>query len=182
MLTGLFDYLRTLEHAESSDDAWSATVGFIRGLGVAQMGLSLELEGTDPLLMWTLPPWVVQQYLDEVYPGKDPTLPHCRTNFAPLFSGQAFIDRHPEFPIPYCKYLEDIVSEKARSAVAIPLHDPATGDWGKFSVSNGMTARRVRTFLSNAGVDGLRGFGGCIQPHPCARQGNLDRRCLPHGA
>ncbi len=148
----LIDFLTTLNHVRSVDEAWRSTVSFMRARGAEHVGFSLELEDANPLLMWSLPSWVVKQWLEEVYPEHDPTVAHCRNHVTPFFSGAAFLDRHPEFAEPYKSYLKDIVHEEAHAAVALPVHNYASGDWGKFSLSTDLSAEAFERLYHERGM------------------------------
>jgi len=148
----LFDFLTNLKEDESADRAWHSTVTFMRALGASRVGVSMELDSADPLFMWTFPPWVAEQYMEEVYPDCDPTLAHCRENVAPFFSGTAFLHRYPDPPTPYRQYLEDLVSEEVRSSVVIPLHTCSNGEWGKFSFSTNFSADEFESGYAERGI------------------------------
>jgi len=147
----LLDFLSGLDHAESTGEAWRRTVAFMHGQGASQFAISMELDSADPLFMWTFPPWVAEQYVEEVFPDCDPTLAHCRVNVTPFFSGTAFRHRYPDLPAPYHRFLEDLAANDVCSAVSIPVHGGSDGDWGKFGYGTALGAGEFEGFYAERG-------------------------------
>ena len=129
----LLDFLTVLNDASSTDTVWETTVAFMRGLGASHLHVSMDLDRVRPILLWTSPSWVSEQYLEEIYPDYDPTLEYCREKVTPLFTGAAFIDRQKCFPNSFRSFLMDMTSAEVCSTVQFPIHTGSKRDWGRFS-------------------------------------------------
>lgn len=139
----LGDFLVSLNQADCIDAAWGQTQRFMHDLGASNMGLHADLEGTDPWLEWTTPPWVADMYREEVFPDHDPVLDYCRENLTPTFFGKEFECQNPNLPEPRRRYCEALTQADVHSGIIVPIHTRSNVDWGTF---------RFATNLSNDGL------------------------------
>ena len=148
----LLDFLTVLNDAPSTDKVWGSTVAFMRGLGASHLHISMELDRVRPILLWTSPSWVSEQYLDEIYPDYDPTLEYCREKVTPLFTGAAFMDRQTDFPRSFRRFLWDLTVADVRSTVQIPIHTGSKRDWGRFSFHTDSGANEFNRLYARHGA------------------------------
>lgn len=148
----LADFMSEIAGIGSVDDAWNRTVEYMRGLGATHIGLSLNLDQPEPLIMWTTPSWVKDLYLQKIFPEADMALEHFKTNVTPHFGGKV-IEEHSDLSATRRCYLEEIAVADVGILMAIPVKDNSGHTVGIFDFGLNFGANEFRAYQQEFGSE-----------------------------
>ena len=148
----LLDFLEEMNCVTSIDAAWKQATTFMRGLGASHVANNLVQKGSSHVYLHSSPAWTGEMYLEKVYPDHDPRLAHCENNVTPYFSGKGFWSRVPELPARRQMFEQEVISVGIRSVVSVPVHMPASRDWGYFGIATDFRADEFDSFYEDHGT------------------------------
>ena len=148
----LADFMETIETMKTVEVAWSATIDFMRSLGASHVGISLNLEQSEPLLMWTTPPWMKDLFLQEIYPNLDPATEHCKTHVTPYLGGIVVEEGRSNLDPARRRYIEEITAADIRTTMSIPVHCSSGESFGIFDFAGNFTSREFPGFQKEFGA------------------------------
>ena len=148
----LADFMGGIEIADSVEEAWNLTIEFMRGIGASHVGISLNLDQSEPLLMWTTPSWMTDLFLQEIYPDLDPATEHCRTNVTPYLGGKVIEENRPNLDAARRRYIEEITAADIRTTMSIPVHGSSGQSFGIFDFAGNFTSAEFTGFQKEFGA------------------------------
>lgn len=183
----LYEFLIDVRATQTVEDAWKASLDYMVELGASHVGLKLGIDTPDPLFLWTAPQWVIDMYMQTVYPDEDPRIAHCREHATPYFYGRSFWRKDEVLPRNRRVYDEELIAADMRSIVAIPFHARQNPHLGIFGVATDMTRKEFERFFASHGASiHLAALGACSQVRslmrgrqPCSTPlSGRERECL----
>lgn len=183
----IWDFLSSINDADSASAVWEETIKFMRGYGASHIGAYVTTGHIDPVVLGTTPPWVWDEYLSEISPESDPATRHCRENVTPYFGGQAFDEVNPSINPKLKAYLGSLADIGIRASVMFPMHDRTNRDWGRFIFDTDLSADDFRKYFGEHGTSlHLAGIMSIERLHNLALQAgrmearltNRERECL----
>ena len=148
----IWDFLSSINDADSGAVVWDETVKFMRGYGATHIGAYVTTGHVDPVVLGTTPPWVWEEYLSEILPESDPATQHCREKVTPYFGGQAFDESNPSIHPKLKEYLASLTDVGIRASVMFPMHDRSNRDWGRFIFDTDLSAKDFHGFFNEHGT------------------------------
>lgn len=148
----LADFMEAIEAVDNVDEAWSKTIEFMRDLGASHVGICLDLEQSEPLLMWTTPSWMTELFLQEIYPNLDPATEHCKRHVTPYLGGIVVEAGRANLDPARRRYIEEITAADIRTTMSIPVHSNSGDSVGIFDFAGNFTSREFPGFQKEFGA------------------------------
>ncbi len=146
------DFMTSISRAEGVDETWGLTVDFMSGLGASHVGISLNLNDPEPLLLWTTPQWMKELFLECIYPDLDVAWEHCRQNVTPHLGGKSVECVSPDLPALRRQYLEEITEAGISTTCSIPVHGSDADKWGIFDFATDFGPGDIDAFQKEFGA------------------------------
>ena len=146
------DFMTSISRTDGVDETWGLTVDFMSGLGASHVGVSLNLNEPEPLLLWTTPQWMSELFLESIYPELDLAWEHCKDNVTPYLGGKSVEGLSPDLPEARRRYLEEITAVDIRTTCSIPVHGNVAREWGIFDFATDFGPGDIKAFQKEFGA------------------------------
>ncbi len=146
------DFMTSISRTDGVDETWGLTVDFMSGLGASHVGVSLNLNEPEPLLLWTTPQWMSELFLESIYPELDLAWEHCKDNVTPYLGGKSVEGLSPDLPEARRRYLEEITAVDIRTTCSIPVHGNVAKEWGIFDFATDFGPGDIKAFQKEFGA------------------------------
>lgn len=182
-----FDFISELERTSKVVDDWFQKTCCMGGAGVSQDGINFGFSTPKPILIWTVPEWVREKYLEGVLPDENCGQLNICNHSTPYFYGDEFWSSGEIMPAQRQLYDEQIASVSMRSMISVPVHSAAKKYPGLFVYSCNFSGEAFDDMSAECGSEmhlvGLtlvNDIRALVRKHDSARAGltSRERECL----